>query len=121
MSRRGLQLFIGAKVKAVGQAATVYSDAQPFHKCVGTAAIHLISTAGSVTITQQVSYDGTNFFDPVDAAGSAVGSVGAAITVTTGKWISYSPVFAPYIRYKIVEQNSAPTVVTLRSIYQEEL
>jgi len=121
MSRRGLQLFIGAKLKDVAKAATEYTAAQPFHKCTGTASVHLISTAGSVTITQQVSYDGTNFFDPVDAAGSAVGSVGAAITVTTGKWISYSPVFAPYIRYKVVEGNVAATVLTLRSIYQEEL
>lgn len=121
MSRRGLQLVIGDNLKDVAQAATIYTKVQPFHKCVGTASVHLISTAGSITITQQVSYDGTNFFDPVDAAGSAIGAVCAAVTVTAGKWISYSPVFAPYIRYKIVEQNSAATIITLMSIYQEEL
>lgn len=114
-------------VQDVAQAQTGYSLAIPFHRSAGTVGIELITTAGSITVTQQcsVNYNPENasaatWYDPVDAAASALGTVATACAVTTGKYISYSPVFAPYIRYKVVEQNSAATKVSLKLVQKEE-
>ena len=116
---------------AVTQAGTKYSDVYTFGRCTGVATIKLISASGgaaTITVSQQCSldYDSNNptaahWYDPVDANGSAVGVVGTAIAVTTGKYISYSPVLTPYIRYKVIEGNTAACTVTLILAFQEEV
>jgi len=127
MSARIIGREILMDAVSVSQAATAYSSVMNFERCTGTVAVNLISTAGSITVTQQCSFDytdvnpsGAHWFDPVDAAGTATGTVATACTVTTGKYITYSPVMTKFIRYKVVEQNSAATVVTLKLIFQEE-
>lgn len=105
---------------AVAQAATVYSDSVDFSRCQGNATVWLASTAGTIAVSQQCSLDGVTFYDPVDAAGAALGAIVAAQGVTTGKYVSYSPVLAPWVRFKIIEANAAPTVVNLLFIFREE-
>jgi hypothetical protein len=104
----------------VAQNSTAYTGVVQFHKCSGDASVLFISTAGDITINQQVSFDNRNWYDPVDNAGSAVGTIATNATVTTGTYVSYSPVLAPYARYKIVENNTAATTVTVYSIFQED-
>jgi len=99
---------------------TVYSNSRRFHDCDGTACLLIISTAGSITITQQCSNDDSTWYDPENAAG-AVGAVEDAITVTTGRYLSYTPVLCDYIRFKIVEDGTAETAVTLTLAYRVEV
>ena len=108
-------------VAAVSQAATVYSDPMLFRKATGDIAI-LVTIAGttSITITQQCSLDGITFYDPTDASGNALGAVIATSGAAT-KYISYSPVLANYIRYKVVENNTGAATVTIKVVSQEEI
>lgn len=103
----------------VAKAATAYSNSRKFHDCDGTACLLIASTAGSITVTQQCSLDNTNWYDPETASGAA-GAVEDTITVTTGRYLSFTPVLAPFIRFKIVEANSAATKVTLTLAYRVE-
>lgn len=103
----------------VGLGATVYSDSINFSKCQGEATVWLSSTAGRITVTQQCSINDVDWYDPVDTAAAALGAVASLVTVTTGRYVSYTPVIAPFIRYKIVE-NLAATVVNLILIFREE-
>jgi hypothetical protein len=104
---------------SVGQAATVYTSSSRFYSATGYAAVVLVSSAGSITVTQQVSQDNATWYDPVDEDGTAIGAVAAAMTVG-GRYIQVSPIVGQYIRYKIVEGNTAATTVTLTLIFQEE-
>ena len=106
---------------SIAQAATAYSSSKTFHACTGSAAMFIVSTAGSITVSQQCSRDGTNWYDPVDAAGSALGVVATALTVTTGKYIAFSPVLSEFIRYKVVEGNVGATVVTITLLFRVEV
>jgi hypothetical protein len=107
--------------------STKYSDVVNFRGCTGTAVVNLISTAGRITVSQQCSVDydpnypdAATWYDPVDSGGTAKGAVGTAVTVTTGKYITYDPVLTPWIRYKVIETDVATTVVTLTLAFQEE-
>ena len=106
--------------QAVDKAATGYSTAIDFRRCTGETAVLLKTTAGTIAVTQQCSVDNVNWYDPTDALDIAVGSVVAAQTVSTGRWIAFSPVPCNYLRFKIVEANSAATVVTLTLIDREQ-
>lgn len=104
--------------EAVAQADTHYSSSVDFDRCNGNASLSVISTAGTVTVTQQCSLDDITWYDPISPAGTALGTLCTAKAATTGALISYSPVLTPYIRFKVVETNTAPTVVTLKLIFQ---
>ena len=97
-----------------------YSNSRRFHDCDGTATLKIISTAGSITVTQQCSLDNVTWYDPTNEAG-AIGAVENAITVTTGRYLSFTPVLCDYIRFKIVEANVAATAVTLELSYRVEV
>ena len=105
-----------SSAQAVAQNTTVYSNKISVDDLAGHVAIRIISTAGSVTITQQCSLDGVTFYDPVDTAGTALGQVVAAQTVTTGIYVVPDVVLAPFIRYKIVEGNVAASAVTINLV-----
>ncbi len=100
----------------VAKAGTSYSTARRFWDCDGSVAVLIASTAGSIAISQQCSLDGDSWYDPI-ASGAAVGIVGTGITVTTGLYITYTPVLTDYIRFKVVEANIAETIVTLTLVY----
>lgn len=106
--------------QSLAQAATGYSSSIIFDVCAGDAVVLLKSTAGSITVTQQCSLDNETWYDPVNSSAAAVGGVAAALTVTTGTYISFTVVVAPYIRFKVVEGNVALTAVTLNLIYRFE-
>ena len=106
--------------QALDKAATGYSSSLIFDVAAGDATVLLSSTAGSITVTQQASIDNITWYDPVNTSGVAVGAVAAAFTVSTGTYISYTVVLAPYIRFKVVEGNVAATAITLNLIYRYE-
>jgi hypothetical protein len=106
---------------SVPQSGTKYSNSVLSRLSKGNAAALVISTAGSITITLQASLDNVNFYDVVDVSNNPVGYVFPALTVTTGKWIQFSSVVAPYIRFKVVEGNVAPTVVTITFLFIESV
>ena len=121
MSRSMVSKEVLASAKAVVKNTTVYSNSRKFHDCDGTACLLIVSTAGTITVTQQCSTDDTNWYDPETASGAA-GAVEDAITVTTGRYLSFTPVLCDYIRFKIVETGtSADTAVTLTLVYRVEL
>ncbi len=98
---------------AVTKAGTLYSSAFNTGKGAGTLALLIATTAGSITITQQcgLTEDGT-FYDPVSSAAAALGAIAGTFTVGS-RYISISPVAAPWSRLKIVEGNVAATDVTV--------
>lgn len=106
---------------AIDASGTAYSNARVFHDCDGTACLKVISTAGSVTVTQQCSIDNkVTWFDPETASGAA-GAVEDAITVTTGRYLSFTPVLCDHIRFKVVATSAAATVVSLELAYRVEV
>ena len=120
MSQRNVAVMPLYAAVSVAQAATAYTSSSKFRLATGYAGIRLISTAGSITVSQQCSVDDIIWYDPVDAAGNTLGTVCTSQGVTTGRYISYSPVLTSYIRFKIVEGNTAATTVTIDLIFQEE-
>lgn len=109
-----------ANAKAVTQNTSAYSDSMDFSRCAGDAVVLVKTLLGTTTISQQVSTDNVNFYDPVNAAGTALGAVCTALAATTGTYISYTCVMAPYIRFKITETNVAALTITLRLAFREE-
>lgn len=103
---------------AVGQAATVYTDSKKFRSTTGYSVALIKSTAGSITVTFQLSLDDINWYDPVDKDNTALGEVAATMTVGS-RYAIFSPQPGQYIRFKIVEGNSAPTAVTITLLYTE--
>ncbi len=99
---------------------TVYSNSRRFHDCDGTACLLIVSTAGSITVTQQCSTDNKTWYDPETAAGAA-GAVEDTITVTTGRYLSFTPVLCDWIRFKVVENGTASTNVSLTLAYRVEV
>jgi len=121
MSRSNISVEQLANALSATKAGTSYSTATRFQGCAGNAALFIVSTAGSITVSQQCSADGVTYYDPVDTAGSALGVVRAALTVTTGVYVPFTPVLAPYARFKIVEGNVAATEVTLNLLFRTEV
>ncbi|MDP2366078.1 MAG: hypothetical protein Q8M94_20195, partial [Ignavibacteria bacterium] len=101
-------------------AATKYSDSMPFRQCAGSAILLIISTAGTLAISQQCSNDNVNWYNPVDTAGGALGVVKAAQTVTPGVYVVFTPVLSEWVRFKVIE-STAETVVTLTLSYRLEV
>jgi len=120
MSRSMVSKEVLMSVEEVGATDTHYSASRKFHDCDGTACLKIISTAGSITVTQQCSLDDVTWYDPETAAGAA-GAVENAITVTTGRYLSFTPVLCDYIRFKVVQSGGATTNVTLELSYRVEL
>lgn len=105
--------------QTVARNTTVYSTPVDMKGYAGgQAGLLITTTAGSLTVTQQSSMDGTNFYDAINAAGSALKAV--AGTVTASRWVAFTPVVSPWIRFKVVEGNVAETAVTLRLVYYAE-
>lgn len=105
----------------VANAATIFSSTYSSEYASGFSAVlvNLAGTSPSVTITQQTSIAGTTWHDPVNAAGSALGAVLTAGTGTAiGIYVQFSPVVAPYSRFKIVAAADSTVSIT---VVQSEL
>jgi len=114
--RRVLTKYL-SESQSVANGGTGYTAVVNMRAATGYAAIlYTEELAGSsVTITQQCSLDGDTFYDPTDKDGSAVGAVQAACTATG--YFQYSPVIAPYIRYKVVA--AADSTFSMKLVSQE--
>jgi hypothetical protein len=114
--------IIPLTVPAITKGGTLYTSLgdKPlkFERSTGVAAMYLKSTAGQITITQQVSMDGNRWFDAINNAKQPVGNVISGQDVTTGLYITFTPVFAKYIRFKIVENDVAATTVSMTLLSQ---
>jgi hypothetical protein len=90
---------------------TYYSDAIEQTYSKGFASLLILTSAGSLAITYEVSDDGTNFYTPYDTAGNALNSIATALTAD--RWIVFSPSVANYIRFKFVLTTTNSTVSAL--------
>ena len=109
---------------SVGQAATVYSNSVLSRLSKGFSAARILTTAGSITCSIQTSINNVDFYDPVDNQGTALGVICSALTVnstTKGTYIQFPTVLSEYIRIKVIENNSAPTVVTIDLLFAESV
>jgi hypothetical protein len=103
----------------VAQNATAYTSIVEATGSTGEVALEIVSSAGSITVTQQCSPDKNTWYDPEDGSGNALGAVVAAMTVGA-KYVVPSAVVARFLRYKIVEGNTAASTVKIRFIMQED-
>ncbi len=76
----------------------------------------LLLIAGTITAVQEVSFDGTTFYSPVDASNTDVSSL--ASSAAADRWISFSPQLAPFTRF-VFTGNSTSTI-TAQLIFQED-
>ncbi len=87
---------------AIGSGVSVYTQKVDTQRGLDSALVLVI--AGTISVTQEVSIDGTNFYTPYDLGGRvSMGNVGSAL-VTTGMYIALNqiqscPVIAPYKRF----------------------
>lgn len=100
--------------------ATDYSESRPFHNCAGDAVLFIVSTAGTLAISQQCSMNNVDWYDPVNTSDSALGVVKSAQTVTTGVYVIFTPVISKFIRFKVTESTAA-AVVSLTLSYRLEV
>ncbi len=124
MSRGMVSKEVLMSAVVVAQNDTHYSNSRRFHDCDGTATLKVISagTDSNITVTQQCSLDDENWYDPETAAGAA-GAVENAITATTGRYLSFTPVLCDYIRFKVAQGAVGALVtatVTLELSYRVE-
>jgi hypothetical protein len=120
MSRSMVSKEVLMNAVAVAANDTHYSNSRKFHDCDGTATLKIISTAGSITVTQQCSLDDVTWYDPINDSG-AIGAVEDTITLTPGRYLSFTPVLCDYIRFKVVQGAGATTNVTLELSYRVEV
>lgn len=107
-------------ILTIAQNSTEYSHIIRFDKCDGFAGMLITVSAGSVTVTQQCGFtDQGLFYDPVDESNIALGQVVTTMAVGT-RWVQYDPIFAPFIKYKVVETNVASTTVTFTPVWVED-
>lgn len=97
---------------AVLSGSTTYTSSIRIFSWAGIMALLVTLTGGgdNVTITQQCSDDDSNWYDPVDSDGNALGKVYTALAAS--KFIQYSPVLCKFARFKIVAGANSTVKVT---------
>ena len=97
--------------EAIKIARNVTDDIPCLHTCEGYTALLVLTTAGSLTITFEVSADGLTFYTPYDPDDNNLGAV--VTSLTSDRWINFPPRIANYIRFKAVIAGANSTT-TLR-------
>lgn len=99
----------------VANGGTIYSISFNGEFATGYRAALVVLAGGSpsVTITEQASQDGVVFYDTVDAAAAALGSVATTMTSTAGVYVQYAPVFARHNRFKVVGAAASTVSITI--------
>ena len=115
----GSTVLMNAQV--IAKAGTAHTGKCTFRGCAGNSALVIITTAGTITVTQEVSVDGDTWYDAKDSAGASLDAISVALGVTAGTYVPFNPVMAEWTRFKVVEANVAETTVTLRLIYRQEV
>ena len=95
--------------------ATYYSNAVDVSYSSGHASLLVLTSAGSLVITFEVSDDNKSWYTPYDTDGNDLSSVASALT--TNRWISFPPQVAHYIRFKFVLTSANSTV---SAIYRQQ-
>lgn len=98
---------------------TYNSDAIDTLRLTGFASILVVTSAGSLALTYQVSDDGVNWYDPEDTAGTALGGINAAVTVGSN-WIQFDPTMARWMRIVAV-LTVANSTVSITARHSEEI
>jgi hypothetical protein len=124
MSRSQVTYKTLMDAKAITKNTTQYTDSYDFHQCAGDAALKIIITssgAPTFTISQQCSLDDVNWYNPVNEAG-ALGGIWTAHLKTAGAYVSFTPVMADFIRFKVTETgNVVNGTVTITLISRLEV
>lgn len=108
----------GAEINsyAIPSGATITSDSVYQAGNIGYGSL-LTSVSGNVTISQQVSIDGTNWFTPYTTDGSTLTTAGTiASAVTADRWIILTAKLAPYVRF--VYASSGASTITSKYVWQ---
>jgi len=102
--------YVNWDAKAMTIAVGTYYSSSIRHRFgEGDAALLVLTSAGSLAITYEVSDNGKDFYDPYDTTESSIGSVASALSAN--RWIVFEPtVQAEYIRFKFVLTGADSTV-----------
>jgi hypothetical protein len=104
-----------AMTTAVG---TYYSEPIKINHSQGFNALLVLTSAGSLAITFEVSDNGGTFYTPKDINGTSLNTIASALTADT--WISFSPQIARWIRFKFILTSSNSTV-TAKYMFLEDV
>lgn len=96
--------------------STYTSSAIKLDRGDGFTSLLVLTSAGSLAITYEVSIDGTNFYTPKDVDGNALNVIASAMTANT--WVEFDPTITLYIRFKFVV-TVADSTVSAYLIYNE--
>lgn len=97
--------------QALTNGVTAFSNSVEVNRWAGFAAIEISANTATATITQQCSSDNTNWYDPVDSSGTALGAIATGLATT--KYIEYDPVLSKYYRLKYVPSGSGAITAKL--------
>lgn len=97
--------------QALTNAVTTYSNSVEVNRWAGFAAIEVSANTATATISQQCSSDNVNWYDAVNATGTALGTVATALATTA--YIEYDPVLSKYYRLKYVPTGSGSITTKL--------
>lgn len=81
----------------------------------GGNACMFLKTSGneSITVQMQASFNGKNFHEPIDQDGTSLQNVyNGSFTGSTGKFVSFSPVPAEFLRFRILANDNATVTAT---------
>lgn len=82
---------------------TYYTDAIRNDYAAGYASVLIVQTgaAADLDLSIQASIDGVTFYDPYDAAASALGNIVTALAGATSRYQAITLPIAPFIRFKV--------------------
>lgn len=89
--------------------AEKYSATIDMLRLTGNASILVVTSAGSLALSYQVSDDGTNWYSPEDTSGTALNVINAAVTAGSN-WIVFNPTMGRYLRIVVVLSGVNSTV-----------
>jgi len=120
MGQRWMDATTVLGATAIDAGSTSYSVALGALNAIGSyGALQITSTAtGGIVITQQVSVDGATWIDPTNATMAAAGAVYNSVATVLNMYIPFTPVVAPYIRFKVVPVQT--NTITLKYVNQGE-
>lgn len=120
MGQRWIDATTVLPATAIDAGSTSYSVALGALNIIGAyGGLEITTTAtGTMTITQQVSTDGQTWLDPTNATLTSVGAVYNSVFKVLNQYIQFTPVVAPYLRFKVVPTQA--NTVTLKYINQGE-
>jgi hypothetical protein len=101
--------------------STNYSDPTSFRGYNGAASILVVSSDGQITVTYQLSSDGVNWYIPMNTSKTSLGVLCTDLAVTAGTYIAFAPAYGKYIRFKLVENGTAETIVTITLAFRTEV